>query len=140
MPKQDRYCLNTLRAQLLDHPVYAEVAYVEDLRRFMDGVDEELAGTDLAVLTSQRDALLLGLLEQKAAIDARKSSQQVAGDGNRYSKRWPNGSAAFAVETTPGTAGLPGGHGSLTTRSSRRRTVAPDDDTLDGGRALARHK
>jgi hypothetical protein len=32
MPKQDRYCLNTLRAQLLDHPVYAEVASVEDLR------------------------------------------------------------------------------------------------------------
>src|SRR6266446_6019991 len=36
MPKQDRYCLNTLRAQLLDHPVYAEVASVEDLRRFME--------------------------------------------------------------------------------------------------------
>src|ERR1700761_8512173 len=35
MPKQDRYCLNTLRAQLLDHPVYTEVASVEDLRRFM---------------------------------------------------------------------------------------------------------
>src|ERR1700743_735535 len=36
MPKQDRYCLNTLRAQLLDHPVYTEVASVEDLRRFME--------------------------------------------------------------------------------------------------------
>jgi hypothetical protein len=36
MPKQDRYCLNTLRAQLLDHPVYAEVDSVEDLRRFME--------------------------------------------------------------------------------------------------------
>src|ERR1700755_2955712 len=36
MPKQDRYCLNTLRAQLLDHPVYAEVASVQDLRRFME--------------------------------------------------------------------------------------------------------
>ena len=36
MPKHDRYCLNTLRAQLLDHPVYAEVASVEDLRRFME--------------------------------------------------------------------------------------------------------
>ena len=36
MPKQDRYRLNTLRAQLLDHPVYAEVASVEDLRRFME--------------------------------------------------------------------------------------------------------
>src|SRR6476661_7999540 len=36
MPKQDTYCLNTLRAQLLDHPVYAEVASVEDLRRFME--------------------------------------------------------------------------------------------------------
>ena len=36
MPKQDRYCLNTLRAQLLDHPVYAEVASVVDLRRFME--------------------------------------------------------------------------------------------------------
>jgi hypothetical protein len=35
MPKQDRYCLNTLRAQLLDHPVYAEVDSVEGLRRFM---------------------------------------------------------------------------------------------------------
>src|SRR5882672_2426864 len=36
MPKQDRYCLNTLRAQLLEHPVYAEVASVEDLTRFME--------------------------------------------------------------------------------------------------------
>src|SRR3982074_3281258 len=36
MPEQDRYCLNTLRAQLLDHPIYAEVASVEDLRRFME--------------------------------------------------------------------------------------------------------
>src|SRR3954447_19866580 len=36
MPKQDRYCLNTLRTQLLDHPVYAEVASVEDLRQFME--------------------------------------------------------------------------------------------------------
>src|SRR6476646_260393 len=36
MPKQDRYCLAALRAQLLDHPVYAEVASVEDLRRFME--------------------------------------------------------------------------------------------------------
>ena len=36
MPKQDTYCLNTLRAQLLDHPVYAEVASVEDLRQFME--------------------------------------------------------------------------------------------------------
>src|SRR3981189_625178 len=36
MPKQDRYCLATLRAGLLDHPVYVEVASVEDLRRFME--------------------------------------------------------------------------------------------------------
>jgi hypothetical protein len=36
MPKQDRYCLAALRAQLLDHPVYAEVSSVEDLRRFME--------------------------------------------------------------------------------------------------------
>src|SRR6201988_3066786 len=36
MPKQDRYCLDALRTQLLDHPVYAEVASVEDLRRFME--------------------------------------------------------------------------------------------------------
>src|ERR1700687_4340020 len=36
MPKQDRNCLATLRAGLLDHPVYAEVASVEDLRRFME--------------------------------------------------------------------------------------------------------
>ena len=36
MPKQDRSRLNTLRAQLLDHPVYAEVASVQDLRRFME--------------------------------------------------------------------------------------------------------
>jgi Protein of unknown function (DUF3050) len=35
MSKQDRYCLSNLRLQLLDHPVYAEVASVEDLRRFM---------------------------------------------------------------------------------------------------------
>jgi hypothetical protein len=36
MPKQDRHYLATLRTQLLDHPVYAEVASVEDLRRFME--------------------------------------------------------------------------------------------------------
>src|SRR5260221_4159954 len=36
MPKQDRYCLATLRAGLLDHPVYAEVASLTDLRRFME--------------------------------------------------------------------------------------------------------
>jgi hypothetical protein len=36
MPKHDRYCLATLRTQLLDHPVYAEVASIEDLRRFME--------------------------------------------------------------------------------------------------------
>ena len=36
MPKQDRYCLAALRTQLLDHPVYAEVASVEDLRQFME--------------------------------------------------------------------------------------------------------
>ena len=36
MPKQDRYCLAALRGQLLDHPVYAEVSSVEDLRRFME--------------------------------------------------------------------------------------------------------
>ena len=36
MPEQDTYCLNTLRARLLDHPVYAEVASIEDLKRFME--------------------------------------------------------------------------------------------------------
>jgi hypothetical protein len=36
MPKQDRHRLNTLRAQLLEHPVYAEVDSVQDLRRFME--------------------------------------------------------------------------------------------------------
>ena len=36
MPKQDRYCLAALRAELLDHPVYAEVTSVADLRRFME--------------------------------------------------------------------------------------------------------
>jgi Protein of unknown function (DUF3050) len=36
MPKQDRYSLATLRAELLDHPVYAEVTSVADLRRFME--------------------------------------------------------------------------------------------------------
>jgi hypothetical protein len=28
MPEQDRYCLNNLRARLLEHPVYTEVASV----------------------------------------------------------------------------------------------------------------
>src|ERR1700719_4170507 len=36
MPEQDRTRLNTLRAQLLEHPVYAEVDSVQDLRRFME--------------------------------------------------------------------------------------------------------
>ena len=36
MSKQDRDCLNTLRTELLEHPVYAEVTSVEDLRRFME--------------------------------------------------------------------------------------------------------
>jgi len=36
MPERDTYCLNTLRARLLDHPVYAEVASIEDLKRFME--------------------------------------------------------------------------------------------------------
>src|SRR6202021_319372 len=36
MPKQDRHRLSTLRAQLLEHPVYAEVDSVADLRRFME--------------------------------------------------------------------------------------------------------
>ena len=36
MPKQDSNHLATLRAALLDHPVYAEVASVADLRRFME--------------------------------------------------------------------------------------------------------
>lgn len=35
MQKLNRYCLSNLRSQLLDHPVYTEVASVEDLRRFM---------------------------------------------------------------------------------------------------------
>src|ERR1700724_3624999 len=35
MAKQDRYCLDTLRAQLLEHSVYSEVDSVADLRRFM---------------------------------------------------------------------------------------------------------
>jgi hypothetical protein len=41
-------------------------------KRVADGVNDELAGTDLAVLISQRDELLLSLLEQKAAMDARQ--------------------------------------------------------------------
>src|ERR1700728_1512921 len=36
MPKQDRHRLSTLRAQLLEHPIYAEVDSVQDLRRFME--------------------------------------------------------------------------------------------------------
>ena len=36
MSKQVRDHLVTLRAGLLDHPIYAEVASVEDLRRFME--------------------------------------------------------------------------------------------------------
>jgi hypothetical protein len=36
MPKQDRDRLAILRAGLLDHPVYAEVVSVADLRRFME--------------------------------------------------------------------------------------------------------
>jgi len=43
-------------------------------KRVADGVNDELAGTDLAVLISQRDELLLSLLEQKAAMDARQPS------------------------------------------------------------------
>src|ERR1700723_1753873 len=36
MPKQDRDHLATLRAKLLDHPIYGEVGSVADLRRFME--------------------------------------------------------------------------------------------------------
>src|ERR1700730_10693416 len=36
MSKQDRDRLATLRARLLDHPVYSEVASINDLRRFME--------------------------------------------------------------------------------------------------------
>src|SRR6202030_2401111 len=36
MSKQVRDHLVTLRAGLLDHPIYAEVASVEDLKRFME--------------------------------------------------------------------------------------------------------
>jgi hypothetical protein len=36
MSKQVRDHLVTLRAQLLDHPIYAEVVSVEDLKRFME--------------------------------------------------------------------------------------------------------
>src|SRR5258707_11650587 len=36
MPTQDRDHLAPLRARLLDHSVYAEVASVADLRRFME--------------------------------------------------------------------------------------------------------
>jgi hypothetical protein len=36
MPKQDSDHLAALRARLLDHPIYAEVASVADLRRFME--------------------------------------------------------------------------------------------------------
>jgi Protein of unknown function (DUF3050) len=36
MPKQVRYHLATLRAELLDHPIYAEVASIDDLKRFME--------------------------------------------------------------------------------------------------------
>jgi hypothetical protein len=45
--KQDRYCLSNLRSQLLDHPVYAEAASVEDLRRFMQ--DHVFAAWDFRV-------------------------------------------------------------------------------------------
>ena len=36
MSKQDYGHLTALRAGLLDHPIYAEVASVADLRRFME--------------------------------------------------------------------------------------------------------
>jgi hypothetical protein len=36
MPKPDRDHLATLRAELLDHPIYGEVGSVADLRRFME--------------------------------------------------------------------------------------------------------
>ena len=36
MPKQNYHHLTALRAGLLDHPIYAEVASVADLRRFME--------------------------------------------------------------------------------------------------------
>jgi hypothetical protein len=36
LPKRDRDHLTTLRAKLLDHPIYGEVGSVADLRRFME--------------------------------------------------------------------------------------------------------
>jgi hypothetical protein len=56
MQKQDRYCLAALRERLLDHPVYAEVASVEDLRRFME--DHVFAvGPHVAPETAARDLM-----------------------------------------------------------------------------------
>ena len=52
MSKQVRDHLATLRARLLDHPIYAEVASVEDLKRFME--DHVFAVWDFMSLLKRR--------------------------------------------------------------------------------------
>jgi hypothetical protein len=50
MPEQDRKHLATFRARLLDHPVYAEVASVADLRRGREDIIPEMFGRLLKAL------------------------------------------------------------------------------------------
>jgi hypothetical protein len=77
MPEQDRYCLNNLRAQLLEHPVYAEAASVSDLRRFME--DHVFAVWDfmvLAVFFYGREDIIPEMFSrlQKRLVGARRDS------------------------------------------------------------------
>ena len=72
MPEQDRYCLNTLRAQLLEHPVYAEVASVSDLRRFME--DHVFAVWDFMSLLKRLQRTIAASTEVPTRASERKAS------------------------------------------------------------------
>src|ERR1700756_518355 len=80
MSKQDRECLNTLRTELLEHPVYAEVTSVEDLRRFME--DHVFAVWDYMSLLKrlQQDVTCIKVLPADNARAARLINDIVTGE------------------------------------------------------------
>src|SRR5258708_8760593 len=70
MSKQVRDQLATLREGLLDHPIYAEVASLEDLRRFME--DHVFAVWDfMSLLKRLQQSLTSTKLPRVPAVNTR---------------------------------------------------------------------